>query len=568
MSKTHPIQTSFAAGELSHDLWGRIDTDIYKAGVFRSMNMIPDPRGPIERRAGSEHKNEVSTSNVGCVLKTFFYNREHTYVLAVSPGHTHVILPNGDMVKTVPNLYTLEDLTELQAEMHPSGLRIYFTHKLHHPTQLVYTVSTRSFVYEDVPFAHMPSDWGVNNYPRTVAIHQGRSWWAGTVEQPTGIWSSKSGDYDNLSPGGADDDGVTMQVPRHGTIMWMAASRELLVGTELDEFALLPLTASDFVLKTDNIKIVRQLSNGTSHIKPEMMHTSLMFVNANRNKLRSMWYSWTEDGWQSTDLTFNSNHILESHVLDSTVMYEPNLRMVLILENGNMAICSYYQDGEKDPVLGWGLHNTDGMFLSATRLQLNTGDELWVAVKRTLPTGDRIYVEKIALSGDKKFYLDSHKVTKFSTPTKVVTGLLHLEGKEVHPVVNEGAIHRPLTVSGGEITLDNEVDSVVVGLLSECYLETLPLITLAQGESTAGHMKRWVTAKIRLWDSAKPHINGILPPDRFPSTLMNTTEPNRTQLLDVTNLGRSVDASLYIDMRIPRALKVINITGELGANAL
>lgn len=63
MPKYHPIQTSFAAGEISPLMYGRTDTDGYKAGLSAAENMIIDSRGPARCRNGLRHLTSFDEGN-------------------------------------------------------------------------------------------------------------------------------------------------------------------------------------------------------------------------------------------------------------------------------------------------------------------------------------------------------------------------------------------------------------------------------------------------------------------------------------------------------------------------
>lgn len=55
MPRATPIQSSFAAGEVSPFLMGRVDLQKYRAGAAQIQNMIVMPQGGVMRRRGSRH---------------------------------------------------------------------------------------------------------------------------------------------------------------------------------------------------------------------------------------------------------------------------------------------------------------------------------------------------------------------------------------------------------------------------------------------------------------------------------------------------------------------------------
>lgn len=77
-----PIQTSFAAGEVSPRLRGRIDTDVYRKALAFSENWLHRPEGPILMRAGSVYAGE--SLDVPRLIP--FKTSTGDYVLALSNG--------------------------------------------------------------------------------------------------------------------------------------------------------------------------------------------------------------------------------------------------------------------------------------------------------------------------------------------------------------------------------------------------------------------------------------------------------------------------------------------------
>ena len=54
MARVNLLRASFAAGELSPRLQGRVDLDIYKKGLRRLENFIVSSSGGLEFRRGAE----------------------------------------------------------------------------------------------------------------------------------------------------------------------------------------------------------------------------------------------------------------------------------------------------------------------------------------------------------------------------------------------------------------------------------------------------------------------------------------------------------------------------------
>ena len=94
------------------------------------------------------------------------------------------------------------------------------------------------------------------------------------------------------------------------------------------------------------------------------------------------------------------------------------------------------------------------------------------------------------------FFVDCGLHKDFDEPVTTISGLEHLEGKEVVALADGGAIDG-LTVSDGTITLPYPAQSVTVGLPYTFRVELLPLDTA----ETAGKLKQVVGANIKIRNS-------------------------------------------------------------------
>lgn len=82
------LTRSFAAGEISPEMFGRIDLVKYQTGLARCRNFIVLPHGPLINRSGTQYVLEVKDSTKPVRLIPFYYNTDQTYVLEV--GHLYI----------------------------------------------------------------------------------------------------------------------------------------------------------------------------------------------------------------------------------------------------------------------------------------------------------------------------------------------------------------------------------------------------------------------------------------------------------------------------------------------
>lgn len=85
---------SFAGGEITPELYGRIDLSKYQTGLAKCLNFRVLPHGPAQRRPGFKFINQVKDSTHVVRLIPFAFSADQTVVLEV--GHLYIRFhPNG-----------------------------------------------------------------------------------------------------------------------------------------------------------------------------------------------------------------------------------------------------------------------------------------------------------------------------------------------------------------------------------------------------------------------------------------------------------------------------------------
>ena len=127
----YPIQPSFAAGELTPSLWGRVDMAKYSVGLKVCENFVIHPHGGVSRRPGTHY---VANAAGPCRLVPFIYNESVAYVVEISAGLMR-FFRDGELVGSLSGVpYSLEEIWELSFAQ--SADVLYICHKSHPPLEL------------------------------------------------------------------------------------------------------------------------------------------------------------------------------------------------------------------------------------------------------------------------------------------------------------------------------------------------------------------------------------------------------------------------------------------------
>jgi hypothetical protein len=87
MSTVKGLSRSFSSGEITPELYGRIDLAKRQEGLARCRNFITLPHGPAINRPGTEFVREVKTSASATRLIPFSYNNLQTFIIEMGAGY-------------------------------------------------------------------------------------------------------------------------------------------------------------------------------------------------------------------------------------------------------------------------------------------------------------------------------------------------------------------------------------------------------------------------------------------------------------------------------------------------
>lgn len=118
MANIRTLQRSFAGGEISPEMFGRIDDVKYQTGLAKCLNFITKPQGPAENRAGFAFVRAVKDSTKKTRLIPFTYSTTQTMVIEVGAGyfrfHTQgATLLSGGVPYEIANPYAEADLFDI-----------------------------------------------------------------------------------------------------------------------------------------------------------------------------------------------------------------------------------------------------------------------------------------------------------------------------------------------------------------------------------------------------------------------------------------------------------------------
>lgn len=458
---------------------------------------------------------------------------------------------------------------DLQFDMVSAADTMIFTHGEVAIARLIRNShSDWTLEYQDTtPFiVGAPTEWTGTNWPSVVCVFEGRLWLASSPSQRARLNASKAGQYfDFTAPTGTptDEDPIDVTLATKGTIEWLRGQREFLMGTDLNE---LVISSSAGVITPTDIDIRPHSAYGSASVQAENIGDQVIYISPDRRKVRAADYSHEKQGWVSMDITWFAQHITANRVRYVDYARDPGNLLTLLMEDGTIVTCTYDRNVQSR---GWAKHTMKGSLEAVCVTNGNQGSIIWTAL---IAENGKVHIAaSLPTLAVNRPFLDSavfRPVIQHADGTYYVDNLDHLQTLEVGILV-DGAVREAQTVindatyGGWHVKLARGGTNAEVGLTYTARFRTVPFDKGAPDGAMTPYLRRWNKVFVRVWDSAKPLINGKRAPERSPATPMNVPQPPMTEDIQVTTTGWDRSAGLTIEQDLPLPLTVLAIFGEL-----
>lgn len=484
------------------------------------------------------------------------------YVASVGPDGTSESVPRQsaaaatNQLETVGNYNTIT-WTAPASGPTPSAYRIYYAPASSAQRLFLGETAGLSFIHDKrtpidtvrKPVTVTPS---YNNAP-AVSYHEQRRWYSGAYATPQTMQGSRINATTNFSssfPLKADD-GLTFRINsgKQSRVRHLVTFIDLLAFTQSNVFRIYSPTNS--AMSPTSIGVKPQGNVGSNDVQPVVTPTSVIFAQANGDKLRELTYAYQGNGFTTTDISAFASHLFYNKTVSGlTYTQSPNqIVWAVVREESYDDTFGVYQFNAKSGVMramshvpeyelrAWHRHSvTDGDIVFAVRsLRESNNDYLYAIIARQVPGEPTKYdmnVERMQASNTSDdpydgMHLDMH-VYRTGSPTTTLTKLFHLAGRTVTALC-DGVVYAGLTVTAaGDLTLPVSSTQVLVGVPYTSRITTLP-----QWAENAGTKKNVNAVFVRVLNSnffeAGPDFDRMTTYQaRQVSTPMDEQEPQRT----------------------------------------
>lgn len=319
-----------------------------------------------------------------------------------------------------------------------------------------------------------------NGWPTCTALFEGRLWFGGRDN----IWGSISNAYESFDDTQVGDSGPISQGLGSGpvdVVNWLLPLIRLIAGGEGAEHSIRS-SSLDEPLTPTNFSIKEPSTRGSINVPAVKRDTSGFFVNQTGTRLcelniENAVYSYD---YTSIDRTEFCPEAITGTITRLAIQRTPDTRIHSVLSDGSVMVLVYDSLENVQAIVKV---VTDGVvedvFVMPNRGQPE--EKVYYCIKRTIGGVAKRYLERWAMETECQGpYSTNTSLNKQAdafiiysgVPTTVITGLSHLEGKQV--VVwgdaqcfsrrDSNGVQTTFTVTGGQITIPTAVSNAIVGL--------------------------------------------------------------------------------------------------------
>ena len=409
---------------------------------------------------------------------------------------------------------------------------------------------------------------GSGNYPSCVNYYQQRRVFANSKNKPQTSWASQTGTANNFN--------ISRPLIASDAITINLSEREVneirhIVGMKKDMILLTSggewqVSGSDGTFSASPPpQLNPQSYYGCSHVMPLVSGSMILFIQSGGSVVRDLGYTYVSDSYDGNELSIFANHLFEGkQVVDWAYSKEPFRIAWIVMSDGSLNGLTY---NRKHEVIAWHRHETDGEYESVAARREGNEDIPYFVVKRTINGQTKRYIERMKsriISNAKDGWFVDSGLSYEGDPVSSLSGLDHLEGKEVIILADGGVIPGKIVVSGS-VDLGQSASKIIVGLPKEFEMETLNF----EGENTQGSKKIISSVSIKV-NKSRPDffiVGNDGTEQQLDRPLESSNDPGwlySGDIEDVTVFSTpSTNASVRLKQKYPLPLTVLSVTAEI-----
>jgi hypothetical protein len=236
-------------------------------------------------------------------------------------------------------------------------------------------------------------------YPASCTYYPDRLVLAGTIQQPTGVFGSKTSDYHNFSISNpvvnSDAFTVFLNARQLNTIVDLVPLQDLIVGTANIIWRLWA-GSTNTALGPLAIQALPQAFVGESNQCPAVLYgDSMLYTIYGGRRIRDFMYQFQFDKYTGGELTAYSRHLVPYGTYIKKMAYAPDPwgQLFALRSDGELLCCTYVREQQ---MIAWNRWDTPGTIDDIAIIPENNFYSLYCLVNRTINGGNVRNLEKLA----------------------------------------------------------------------------------------------------------------------------------------------------------------------------
>lgn len=271
---------------------------------------------------------------------------------------------------------------------------------------LIGSVSSQTLSFKDfgitpnttfTPFNYVEVFRDTGTYPSAVTFYQQRLVFANSTTNPTTVWASNVGDYQNFavhSPQIASD-AVIFTIPsqRVNPIQHLRDMGQLVVFTTDGEGSCAGDTSG--ALTPTGINFRQYSYNGSNNLRPIVLDTSCVYAQYQGAQIRDLTFDLIVNGYHGNEINVYCAHLFEGYtIVDWAFARIPNPILWMVRSDGKLLGITYVKDQQ---LVCAHEHDFPGATVeSVTVIPEGKEDAVYLLIKRTIGGLTKRYVERLA----------------------------------------------------------------------------------------------------------------------------------------------------------------------------
>lgn len=401
-----------------------------------------------------------------------------------------------------------------------------------------------------------PAFSATRGWPQTVAFYQSRLGFGGTASLPQGLFLSVLNDYYNFFAGlGLATSALILFLAgtRLNSIQFMLNAVSLFVFTTGGVYATPPFTTA--ALTPESARIDKETPTGIQeNDQPLFIDNSVMYVQRNGRDITKLNYNINESSYLQSSAALTAEHLIRVPVDCSKYEHSNEDQATYAFfcnTDGTLAVLQIMQ---QQNIQSWTLADTFG---GKFRRVVGLDDSVYFLIEREIEGQPLLYIEKLNFEN----FMDSQVSFTSMSPTREITGLLHLEGLTVS-VLSEGNFLGKYTVSEGEIIISEPVTSAEIGLDFLLQVQLMPVnLALPSGNNIFQKKKIRITY-LYLQESKGVVINDIdIANYVYGEYILGNPAPLLDGLYEIpTSYGQDWNQPIIVTQNVPGPFTVLAIS--------